>query len=407
MGSETAAASRWAHVDLDSFFASVEVLSRPELSGLPVAVGSFGARGAVASANYPARAAGVRAGMSISEARRVCATLTVTGSHMEVYRTHSVAVMAVLERFGELTQVSIDEAFIDIAGVRDVLRWARDVRVAVHSETGLSVSVGAGTSRVVAKVASGEAKPDGIVAVPAGEEAAFLGPLPVRRLSGVGAVAERALAANQVHTVAELAALDETAASRILGAHGPRLVRAANGFDDGALRSAPAKSFGRFRTFDTDVAGVETVLDAIDDCFDAVARELAVGGFGARTVTVRLRAPNRTDVTRSVTSTAPLCDATALHGVVKEILRGSLSVTHGVRGAGFTVSNLEVSVQGDLFAAAPASEGLSVGERVVHRVFGDGELLWLSRDRTSGTVRFRDGHVRDFDLAVAQLEAAT
>ena len=215
------------HVDLDAFFAAVEQRDRPELRGRPVIVGGGGPddRGVVSTASYEARAFGIHSAMPLRTAGRLCPDgvfLPVDGAK---YARESGRVMAIFRRFTpRVEQVSIDEAFLDVSGSEALFgppdEIARRIKAAIHAETGLTASVGVATSKLVAKVGSDLRKPDGLVVVPAGEEAAFLAPLPIRRLWGVGPATATALAEFGVRTIGDLAGLPPDQLTRRFGRHG-------------------------------------------------------------------------------------------------------------------------------------------------------------------------------------------
>ena len=209
-----------AHVDMDAFFVSVELLTRPELKGKPVVVGAPGdQRGVVASASYEARAFGIHSAMPSRTAKKLCPHCIFLPGNYGLYEKYSRQVHTILERFTPIVQmVSIDEAYLDLTGTERLhgspLCAAQKIQRAIADEThpaggwaGLPCSIGLGSSYVVAKVASDAAKPRGILWVPPGTEAAFLAPLPVRRIPGIGPVAEKELKKLGVTTVGELAAL--------------------------------------------------------------------------------------------------------------------------------------------------------------------------------------------------------
>jgi nucleotidyltransferase/DNA polymerase involved in DNA repair len=223
---------------MDAFFAAVEQRDRPELRGKPVIVGAAPrggrGRGVVSTASYEARRFGVGSAMPISEAWRRCPHGVYVPPDMEKYSRESERIMEVMHRFTDLVEpVSIDEAFLDVTGSARAMgtgeQIARKLKQGIREETQLTASVGVATSKLVAKVASDMRKPDGLVVVPPGEEAAFLAPLPVRRLWGVGPKMEETLAKLGVVTIGDLAALDPARLERRLGTHGHDLQKLARG----------------------------------------------------------------------------------------------------------------------------------------------------------------------------------
>ena len=293
------------HVDLDAFFAAVEQRDRPELRGRPVIVGGDPqARGVVSAASYEARAFGVHSAMPLRTASALCpdgAFLPVDGAK---YRRESGRVMEVLGRFTPLLeQVSIDEAFLDVAGSERLFgppeAIARRIRAAVRDEIGLTASVGVATTKLVAKIASDLRKPDGLVVVPPGEEAAFLAPLPIRRLWGVGEQTRLVLAEHGVRTIGDLAELPVDVLVRRLGAHGATLHDRARGIDPSPVTGdVAAKSVSHEHTFDVDTADAEVIERTLLALSEGVASRLRAGGVRAATVQVKVRDSNFHTVTR-------------------------------------------------------------------------------------------------------------
>ena len=286
------------HVDLDAFFAAVEQRDRPELRGRPVIVGGAGgedARGVVSAASYEARVFGVRSAMSLREAYRRCPDgvfLSVDGRR---YQAASRDVMKVLGGFTpQIEPISIDEAFLDVtrsaALFGDGESIARQIKAAVRAEVGLTVSVGVASTKLVAKVASDLRKPDGLVVVPPGEEAAFLAPLPIGRLWGVGEKTAAALAEYSVRTIGDLAALPADLLVRRFGKHGASLIQRARGIDaDPVHEGDPAKSVGHEHTFEVDTSDPEVIERTLLAMADGVASRLRSAGVRAGTVAVKIR----------------------------------------------------------------------------------------------------------------------
>src|SRR5712691_11063185 len=283
------------HVDMDAFYAAVEQRDRPELKGKPVIVGADPkggrGRGVVATASYEARAFGVASAMPISQAWKRCPHGVYLHPDMDKYAAVSRQVMEVLGHFSDCVEpVSIDEAFLDVTGSRRALGDGETVaallKAAVRTETHLTASVGVAASKMVAKVASDMRKPDGLVVVPPGTEAAFLAPLPVRRLWGVGPKMEEALLKMGLRTIGDLATCDPARLQRRIGTHGHDLVQLALGIDARAVatESEDAKSLGHEHTFDEDTGDVERLRTTLLELCDAVARRLRQHAVRARTI---------------------------------------------------------------------------------------------------------------------------
>lgn len=290
-----------AHMDLDAFFAAVEVREDPTLAGRPLVVGGDPeGRGVVSTASYEARRFGIRSAMPAAEARRRCPEAVFLRPDMPKYRRWSQQVWdLVRDQVPALEQVGIDEGYIDL--YRQVWtsggaqRFLARLQQAVHAETGLQASFGCGSCKTVAKIASDARKPRGLVVVPAGHEAQFLAPRPLRALPGVGPVTGDRLARAGLATIGDLAALDDAALHAVLpSSHGIELRDRARGID---LRevdpsSSPAVSIGHETTFAHDVDDPGVLADHAHDLAARVAERLRRDGRGAATVTVKLRYPD-------------------------------------------------------------------------------------------------------------------
>jgi DNA polymerase-4 len=288
------------HLDMDAFFAAVEQRDRPELRGKPVIVGADPkgglGRGVVSTASYEARRFGVGSAMPISEAWRRCPQGVYLQPDMEKYARESERIMEVMGRVTDLVEpVSIDEAFLDVTGSArafgDGAAIAGRLKHEIHAETGLTASVGVATSKLVAKVASDMRKPDGLVVVPPGSEAAFLAPLSVRRLWGVGPKLEEQLAKLGVLTIGDLAGLDPLRLERRLGTHGHDLRQLARGEDTRPVVAGPwqARSLGQEHTYDRDTSDTSRLRATLLELADGVAARLRRHGLRARTVTLKYR----------------------------------------------------------------------------------------------------------------------
>ncbi|MBK7950423.1 MAG: DNA polymerase IV [Deltaproteobacteria bacterium] len=287
------------HADMDAFYASVEQRDRPELRGRPIVVGGAGPRGVVAAASYEARVFGVRSAMSSFEAKRRCPELVFIPGDMARYATESRRIFEIFRRYSPLVEgLSLDEAFLDLTGSERLLGPPRAVagrlRAEVRALTGLAVSVGIGPVKMVAKIASGMAKPDGLLEVAPDGVRAFLDPLPVRKIWGVGEVAEARLARLGFHTIADLARSDLEALRRALGDFGVSLGRLARGEDvRGVEPDREVVSLSEENTFERDVADRETLERTILAHAEAVARRLRRQDRMARTVVLKWRLGRR------------------------------------------------------------------------------------------------------------------
>ena len=293
------------HADLDAFYASVEQLDKPELRGKPVVVGGPPeARGVVTTASYEARRFGVRSAMPMSRALRLCPQAVRLSPRFDRYGEVSGRVMAIFREVTPLIEpLSLDEAFLDASEQVDAYGGpeglAREIKRRVKEETGLIVSIGAGTNKTTAKIASDMEKPDGLVVVPAGEEASFLAPLPVRSLWGVGPKAEEALAQMRIRTIGELAQADREALSARFGVRGEWFHRMANGQDDRPLETEQErKSVGAETTFPRDLPDGPELRRILTRVAEDVARRLQRQGVKARTVVLKLRYSDFRTITR-------------------------------------------------------------------------------------------------------------
>jgi DNA polymerase IV len=300
------------HVDMDAFYASAEVRDQPELAGKPVIVGATASRGVVLSATYEARAFGVRSAMPVTQARRLCPHAIFVPPRHGVYAAASREIMRLFrEVTPEVEPLSLDEAFLDVAGAIRRLgppaRIAALIRASVHGQQGLTCSVGVATCKFVAKLASTLSKPDGLCVVPAGQVLAFLHPLPVAALWGVGEQTGQALARLGLRTVGDIANTPVATLQRELGAAaGGHLHALAWGRDERPVVSRVAdKSIGAEETFPADVDDPAVIRRELLRLSGRTARGLRAGGSVARTVVVKLRLANFKTITRSRTLPEP------------------------------------------------------------------------------------------------------
>jgi DNA polymerase-4 len=294
------------HLDLDAFFASVELLERPELRGLPVIVGGRGARSVVTAATYEARRYGVNSAMPMSVALRRCPNAVVLEPHFDRYRHFSRVVMGLCNDVTPLVeQLSIDEAFLDVAGARKLLGtpWqiGTALRARVRDETGLTCSIGVATTKFIAKLASGIAKPDGLLVVPGASTLDFLHPLPISALWGVGAKTAEALERLGLRTVGDVANTPLASLTRMLGtAAGQKLYDLSWARDPrGVTTEREEKSVGHEITFEYDVSDPVVVRRELLRMSDQVAVRLRRAGLMGRTVVLKLRYGDFTTISRS------------------------------------------------------------------------------------------------------------
>jgi DNA polymerase-4 len=430
---------RWVlHFDMDAFFASVEQLTRPTLRGRPVLVGGLGGRGVVAGASYESRVFGARSAMPMHQARRmVGAGAVVLPPRGVVYGVASRRVLDTVRALVPvLEQLSFDEAFgepAELAGAtaEDVEEFAAMLRRRVREETGLVASVGAGSGKQIAKIASDLAKPDGFRVVRRDEERTLLDSLPVRRLWGIGPVAEEKLHRLGIDTIGQLAALTDAEAASVLGnTVGPALHRLARGIDDRPVAErAEAKQISAESTFPTDLTTIEQLREAIGPIAEHAHRRLARDGRGARTVTVKLKRSDMSTLTRSATLPYATGNVGALTGTALRLLLDPRDIGP-IRLLGVGFSGLSDVRQESLFpdleqqetevvdspdTHAPAPErtadvgGWRIGDDVRHPEFGHGWVQGAGHGVVS--VRFETrgsgpGVMRTFPIDDPELSTA-
>jgi DNA polymerase-4 len=344
------------HMDMDAFFASVELLEHPELVGKPVIVGHRSPRSVVTAATYEARKYGVNSAMPMAVALRRCPQAIVLEPHFERYTHYSAQVLRLLSEVTPLVEpLSIDEAFLDVAGALKLLGtpWQIGTRLRerIHSETGLRASVGAAATKYVAKLASSRAKPDGLLVVPLADTVAFLHPQPVSALWGVGAKAEEQLTRLGLRTIGDVAEAPLDALTHALGpATATRLHELAWGRDPRAIDTASTeKSIGHETTFETDVTDAAVIHRTLLALSDGVAVRLRRAGVQARTVTIKLRFEDFSTISRSRTLAEPT-------DLARRIYEESRSLYDAASQGGRPVRL--VGVRGEQLVGAVASLGL-------------------------------------------------
>ncbi|WP_030815029.1 DNA polymerase IV [Streptomyces sp. NRRL S-337] len=346
------------HLDMDAFYASAEQAAKPSLRGKPVVVGGIGPRGVVATASYEARVFGVRSAMPTAQARRLCPNAAYLSPRFTLYRQVSETVMGLLHALSPLVEpLSLDEAFVDLeaggvapetAAVRAVgEQLRRDIRAA----TGLTGSVGLAGAKMLAKIASEQAKPDGLVVIPPGTERELLGPMSVRTLPGVGPATAETLRRAGIHTIAETAEAGEAELVRLLGkAHGAGLYAMALGQDDRpVVAERDAKSISVEDTFEVDLTDRTRVRTEVLRLADRCVQRLRAAGRSGRTVVIKVRNYDFSTLTRSETLRGPTDDPAVIREAAVRLLE-LVDTTGGVRLLGVGVSGLADFTQEDLFA---------------------------------------------------------
>lgn len=335
------------HCDMDSFYASVHVRDDPSLAGRPVVIGGDpDGRGVIAAASYEARRYGVHSAMPSARARRLCPQAIFLRPDFARYRSESRRIFEIFREFTPIIQtVALDEAYLDVSDAWR--RWgsatemARSIRRRIRDEVGLTVSVGVGPNRLVAKIASDYDKPDGLTVVSPARVRAFLDPLPARRLPGVGPATEQVLLDLGIQTIAELRRFPVKELAARLGRNGERLHRFARGIDERPVRVRQArKSLSCERTYPRDLIR----LEAMDERLAEMAREVAEGlqrrELSACTLTLKVRFADFTTVTRSLTLDGPTRRAASIAEVGRALLRRTEAGRRPVRLLGIGAANL-------------------------------------------------------------------
>ena len=299
------------HIDMDAFFVSVEELYDPSLKGKPVVVGGKGhERGVVSAASYAARKFGVHSAMPLRTAAALCPQAIFVDGHRDRYELYSGKVRGVIESFTpRFEMASIDEAYLDMTGTERLhgppLRAAHKLHEAIRAATGLNNSIGASSARLVSKVASDQAKPNGVLWIPPGAEAAFLAPLDIRKIPGVGKVAEKNLHDLGIYKVGDLALLDDRLLVERFGKMGLALAGKAKGFDSGSWfekemsSNDDPKSISHEHTFSEDTADRAVLESTLAHMSEKVGRRLREHGVHARTVQIKFRYSDFTTFTRA------------------------------------------------------------------------------------------------------------
>lgn len=333
------------HVDMDAFFVSVELLERPELRGKPVVVGGRpDQRGVVTAASYEARKYGIQSAMPLRTAGRLCPHAIFLDGHHAKYTLWSDRVASILAQFSPIVEmVSIDEAYLDLAGTERLhgppLAAADQLLRTITRETGLPCSGGLASTRLVAKVASDQGKPRGLVWVPPGREAQFLAPLPVRKIPGIGKVTEKALRALGIETVEQIAAVPQEKLEKIFGQWGTALYRKARGGDSYEfVLDAEPKSISQNHTFNEDTADLVALTAVLSHLSQKACKRLREAGLAARTLTLTIRYQGFDTHTRSKTLAESASLDAGINGVFQELFLHHLDRKRKVRLLGVSLS---------------------------------------------------------------------
>ena len=382
------------HIDLDSFFVSVEQVLNPELKGKPVVVGGNpNRRGVVATASYEARAFGLHSGMPLVTAARLCPEAIFVEGDFARYREFSQKFMAILSDFSPFIEpAGVDEAYLDVTGFESIHGSIRQMAIKMkqrsRSELGLTASIGIASCKVVAKVASDFSKPDGLIEVAPGEEHNFLAPLPVEKLPGVGKQAAKVVKGLGVHTIGDLSRMPSHTLKSHLGSAGETLHRFANGIDDRqVLPHGEAKSISRETTFGENTRDRSFLEATLWAQSEKVGADLRQQGKQAKCVTLKLRYADFSTITRSHTLRESVDTDRAIFETGIRLLEKALAMERqAVRLIGIGVSNLvEASRQATLFT--PSTKNLEELNRVIDRIrnrYGFGAI------QTGRAIRLKD-----------------
>jgi len=390
------------HVDMDAFFASVELLDRPELRGRPVIVAHDGPRSVVTAATYEARKFGVNSAMPLAIAKRRCPQAIVLEPHFDRYSHYSGMVMAICDQLTpSVERLGIDEAFLDVSGSRRAIGGpiavATILRERVLDETGLICSVGAAATKFVAKLASSKAKPDGLLVIPKESTLDFLHPLAINGLWGVGGKTEEALGKHGLRTIGDLAHTPVDVLKRMVGeAAGSKLHDLSWGIDPRTVQPrAVEKSIGHEVTFETDVTDPAIVRRELLRLSGMVAVRLRGSGAVGRTVVLKLRFGDFTTITRSRTLSEPTDLGRRIYDELVEVYRGIGKDYARIRLVGVRVEQLAESGGGQM-SLWDDDDGWREAEDVMDAVsarFGRGSVTQAS---LLGNNRGRESEARGF-----------
>ncbi len=333
------------HVDMDAFYASVEQRDRPELRGLPVAVGGSGARGVVMAASYEARVFGVRSAMPGFQARRLCPELIFVPTRFDAYKAASRQIRAICESYTELVEpLSLDEAYLDVTAPRRggpaATEIARAIKREIRATTGLTASAGVSFNKFLAKIASDLEKPDGLTVIRPEQAEAFIAALPIERFFGVGPATARKMKALGIRDGATLRARSEDELARCFGKVGRPSFRIARGPDEREVRpDRPLKSIGAERTFDEDLADPGVMLERLAPIAEQVAERMARAGQFGRTVTLKIKHHDFSVTTRQRTLPDEVDSVDGLMALARWLLHHPEPPRRPVRLLGLSVSS--------------------------------------------------------------------
>ena len=336
------------HLDMDAFFVNVHILENSGDKGIPLAVGGKpGQRGVIASASYEARAKGVRSAMASSKALKLCPELKLVSSNRPMIHACSANVMTILSRYGVLERMSVDEAFVDISSQANPPALVKTILKRIKDETRLPASAGLSTSKLVSKIASDFDKPEGFTVVLPGTESKFLAPLEIQKIHGIGPKTASLLNNFGVKSCLDLVSIDIQKLQPVFGQYSVRLNNNAKGIDDRPVDPAPwvAKQQGTDRTFEKDVNDSSIAEAALQELCEEVSESIGRMGRSARTVTLKLRWPDFSTITRQRTVPGEINRTEDIYKVAKSLLYDNWKPGKPIRLMGVSASRLGVSDQ--------------------------------------------------------------
>ncbi|MBI5556315.1 MAG: DNA polymerase IV [Deltaproteobacteria bacterium] len=335
------------HLDMDAFYASVEILDNPQLAGLPVIVGGSSNRGVVSAASYEARTYGVHSALAIAVARNLCPQGIFLPVRMSRYLEVSERIMDIFSDYTpRMEQISVDEAFLDVTGCESLFGSAEHIaaiiRQRVREEIGLTVSAGVASSKLVAKIASDYQKPDGLTIVAPGTEADFLAPLPIKRLWGVGKKTIPVLALLGVKTIGDLTRFSRDFLEKKFGKHGLHMYYCSRGIDQREVEtSQSAKSIGNEETFDSDITDPHRIKKELLRLATKVGERLRRASLSSHTITLKVRYDDFTTISRAITLPRPTNDSRRIYQAAVGLLSKTRVGARPVRLVGLAAGKLQ------------------------------------------------------------------
>ncbi len=384
-----------AHIDMDAFFASVEILDFPELRGKPVVVGGSSNRGVVSAASYRAREFGIHSAMPIFQAKKLCSGLVIQPGRMARYSELSREVMKILHSYSPLVQqISIDEAYIDLSGTEKLFgkpeETAFRIKKDISDHTSLTCSVGLSVSKLVAKISSDINKPDGVTIIPPEKVMGFIFSLPVGKIPGIGSKSEGELAKAGIKKVGDIGKLSPEFVRERYGKFGERLLEIAAGRVGGeVVPFSPPKSISNEITFSEDTDEIELLEKHLMGLSEKVGRRLRKKYMRGRTVTLKLKDSRHRLITRSVTLARPTCQGKMIYTKARELME-AIGIATKQRLIGVGVSNLSSAREQGFSCSGEPEQGLLFAES------GPGEERWDKLDKVMDGIldRFGQGAVK-------------